>query len=174
MKDELIGFLHVIGSLILSLYFLWRSPFFDGIYVIYFLLVNLSWIMLKDECFVSYLFKKSQDSQYELGDSPQDIQDYKSILGRKGADTFVYFIRSMMVLNISYIIYLGPFNTTYTVLIFLSAFSYVFYISTFDNKHTYSKEEVDSIKFYHRIIIYLTLFYATLLYSGFLRMVRAF
>jgi hypothetical protein len=169
MTDELIGILHIISSFILSLYFLWRTTTFDHIYIMYLLLLNLSWILFKDECFVSYIFKKGKDNNYELGDSPQDIKDYETILGKEKTYIFVYFLRIMTILNVSYIIYLGSFNITYSVLVFLFVLSYIFYISIFDKKHTYSEKQNKFIRKYHTLITSLTLIYSILMYSGLIK-----
>lgn len=156
MIDVFICYIHVFSSLVLSLYFLWRTEFFDKFYILYFLLLNLSWIVLKDECFISYIFKKTQNSEYKLGDSPDDTQEYESVLGPVWGKIFVNFLRVMYILNISYIIYNKSLNTILSILVSLCAFSYIFYIKLFQDKKTRDPAHIREV---HAVLTIIPLVY---------------
>ena len=52
-----------------------KNYVFDKLYVLLFLLGKLSWIFCKDECYISYIFKKIENPTYILGNNAKEMDD---------------------------------------------------------------------------------------------------
>uniref|UniRef100_A0A6C0KLY7 Uncharacterized protein n=1 Tax=viral metagenome TaxID=1070528 RepID=A0A6C0KLY7_9ZZZZ len=163
MINESIGFIHVLFSFIISLYFLWRNDTFDIIYIVYFILLNLSWLIMKNECLISYIIKRKNDSDYSLGDST-NIEDYELILGEKLSEMFLDYIRFMYVFNISFILVIGDIDIFLKLLLGLFTFSCFFYMYSF--KNTPFKKNTEYIKDVHMSLTIIVLSYILYLYSN--------
>ena len=72
-----IGILHLYGMIIQNLYgfIIPKNILFDKLYIINFASIALSWIICKDECIISYIVKKIENPQYNLGDDPENVKD---------------------------------------------------------------------------------------------------
>jgi len=136
MLNELIGIIHILFSLIISLYFVWRNDNMDIFYIIYFVILNLSWLLMKNECLISYLFKISKSSDYTLGDSAS-IEDYEIILGNKVSEIFLDYIRFMYLFNMTYIIIVSEID--YILKIFLAFFT----LSCFLYMHSFKSDSAN-------------------------------
>jgi hypothetical protein len=97
-----VGLVHVVFSFILSIYFVWAPAQFDIYYIIYFLLLTISWSLMKNECAVSYFFKYIGDSNYKMGDTT-DVEDYNAILGPAAANVFLNYVLFMYIVNLGFI-----------------------------------------------------------------------
>ena len=122
-----VGLIHVLLSFILSIYFLWASPQFDKYYLVYFLLLSISWSIMKNECGISYLFKYIGDTNYKMGDS-EDVEDYNAILGSTYANIFLNYILIMYIFNLGFIAlrFKGAGNK---LAVILAAIAYGLYIT---------------------------------------------
>ena len=49
---------HIALIVAYSSYFLWGSPYMDKLFLLSFFILNLSWVILKNECLTNYVFKK--------------------------------------------------------------------------------------------------------------------
>ena len=67
---------------------------YDIYYTIYLVLLNLHWILLKNECIISYIEKKIIDKNYVLGSDPY-YHPYKSII-----KNYYYIIDIIKIINI--------------------------------------------------------------------------
>jgi hypothetical protein len=97
-----VGLVHVVFSFILSIYFVWAPAQFDIYYLIYFLLLTISWSLMKNECAVSYLFKYIENPNYKMGDNTE-IEDYNAILGPVVGNIFLNYVLYMYVFNLGFI-----------------------------------------------------------------------
>ena len=97
-----VGFVHVVLSFIFSIYFLWAPAKFDLYYLVYFLLLSISWSIMKNECAISYLFKYIGDADYQMGDSAE-VEDYNAILGPIAGNIFLNYVLFMYIFNLVFI-----------------------------------------------------------------------
>jgi len=97
-----VGIVHVVFSFIFSIYFIWAPAQFDIYYLIYFLLLSISWSLMKNECALSYLFKYLENPNYKMGDTT-DVEDYNAILGPVAGNAFLNYILYMYVFNLVFI-----------------------------------------------------------------------
>lgn len=68
-----IKFLHLINEFFMMTYiYFFRTNKYDLYFTIYIFLIFLHWILLKNECILSYLEKKLIDKDYILGSKPYD------------------------------------------------------------------------------------------------------
>ena len=95
-----VGIVHVVFSFIFSIYFIWAPAQFDIYYLIYFLLLSISWSLMKNECALSYLFKYIENPNYKMGDTT-DVEDYNAILGPVAGNAYLNYILYMYVFNFS-------------------------------------------------------------------------
>jgi len=78
MKAKYIfSYIHVLllASLLSYPFLVLKNYFFDKFYVLLFLLGKLSWIFCKDECYISYIFKKIENPNYMLGNNAKEMDD---------------------------------------------------------------------------------------------------
>lgn len=125
MLDRLIGISHILSSLFVSSYFIWRSLQLDFYYIIYFCILNISWVLFNDECAISYLHKVYYDDKHKLGENVR-ISDYDLLLGEKNSDVFVNLLLFMYLANLCIIL----FNAKSKIPIFIVILSYVTYMTS--------------------------------------------
>jgi hypothetical protein len=161
MFKEIFSYLHIICPFIISTYLFWRADTFDIFYVYYFITLNISWLLFKDECLISYIYKKINDPSYVLGAST-NVDDFEYILGKNISDKMInYYIPFMYVLNFLVIIYLGKLENSVKIFMLLSVISYCIYIySLKSNMNLNSRQFIKNI---HTVII--TVFLGTTLHS---------
>jgi len=73
---------------------------FDSFYLIIFALIPLSWIFYKGECIISYIKKKQEDNNYQMGDQPFDHTDVSNLFKN---NNIIYNLYS----DISTCVYIG-------------------------------------------------------------------
>ena len=70
------GVIHLIGLFTMySLPILFRNKISYTLFILVYTLTPISWMLCKDECFISYFVKKFNNPDYKLGDSPDDYND---------------------------------------------------------------------------------------------------
>ena len=62
----------------------------DKFYVLLFLLGKLSWIFCKDECYISYIFKKLETPHYVLGNNAKEMNDILHASNNKHIGSLLY------------------------------------------------------------------------------------
>ena len=145
-------------SVLICGYCLWRKDAYDKYYIIYFILLNLSWLLFNDECLISFIFKKLQDPGYSLGDT-NDIKDVVVILGKPISQILLdYVIPLMYVINILCIISFGKINELVKNLLVAGIISYCLY--TYAVKTRISSSSRSVIRMIHGLI------FSTLLFSS--------
>jgi len=86
-----------IGLIILLLiypYIISKNYLYDTCYIFLFIFGKLSWILCKDECYISYLFKKIDNPNYVLGDNSRELSDITKIYKNK----YLQYIMSGLVI----------------------------------------------------------------------------
>jgi hypothetical protein len=131
---QIIGIIHIILSAIISVYFLFSPKSFDIYYVLYFLLLNLSWIYMANECFFAYLFKKLENADYKMG-SNTELADYKAVLGDIPAEMFRQYLLTAYFINLVFILS-RSFTGNDKIILGLVTLTYIIYIQSihFPNK----------------------------------------
>lgn len=116
--------------------------------------------MFKDECIISYLFKKINDPNYELGKTIK-VDDFEFILGTHISDIMInYYIPLMYIINFAFIVCLGNINNIIKGFMILSVISYCMYI--YSVKSNMSNQNRQIIRKIHSVII--TIFLGVTLY----------
>jgi hypothetical protein len=154
MVDVIIGTIHIIFSFAISIYSLWRRPSYDFLYLLYFLLLNISWILMKNECAVSYLIKTLEDDSYKLGENLA-VGDYEAVLGPKLSAWFLNFILFMYAFNVSVILLKSHFPRKVKMFVLASLASYLVYI--FSLRSDLSADIKDAINQSHILICFVAL-----------------
>jgi hypothetical protein len=133
MFDKVVGFFHILLTFLASIYFLFRNNNLDKYYILFFCIINLSWVFTKNDCAVSYIVKKLNDSNYKLGDNTR-IEDYDAVIGPEASAVFIKYLLVMYVINILYIIYVSNIKTPLKVSLVGVLFSYTLYITSLKNE----------------------------------------
>ena len=77
---EILPYFHIL----VTFYYLYplifsKNYFWDKIYLIIVLIVVLNWTLSNGECFLSYVWKKYKNKDYEMGSNTLDLNDIKDI-----------------------------------------------------------------------------------------------
>lgn len=143
MIDKIIGLIHIILSFILSLYFIWRKDEYDIYFILYFCIINISWVFMKNECIISYMAKKLHNNDYKLGDNI-DIEDYDSVIGPEISNFFLNYVLLMYIVNLLVIVYISDIKTVLKVSLLGVLFSYTSYILSL-------RKEINDRRFYNTL-----------------------
>jgi len=122
------GSIHLSGMMIQNLYgfFIFKNTAMDKLYVISFLIVPLSWILFKDECIVSYIIKKIQNSKYILGSEPDNVEDISSLF--KNQRQYLLFFNANVFLRLGSVLIVNRRTTHIDIFVLYPMFLlYVFY-----------------------------------------------
>lgn len=85
------GIIHLIGLFTMySLPILFRNKISYTLFILVYILTPISWMLCKDECFISYVVKKINNPEYKLGDSPDDYNDIIELVNDKDRLENVY------------------------------------------------------------------------------------
>jgi len=158
MLQQIVGIAHVVLSFILSIYFLWAPAKYDYFYLLYFLVLNISWTLFKNECALSYLFKIIDNPEYQMG-TTTEVSDYDSVLGSKFSDIFLQYILFMYIVNL-FIVGNRFFGARNKILILLTGISYIFY--TLMLRKVQNKNQKNTLQSIHGFINTLVLGYFVL------------
>ena len=93
-----IGIIHLSAMIIQDLYgiIIRKNIFFDKLYLISFVFIPFSWIILKDECFISYIIKKIENNNYLLGECPDNVKDITDLFINKNHYFIFYNINNLL------------------------------------------------------------------------------
>ena len=122
------GSIHLCGMMIQNLYgfFIFKHTAMDKLYVISFLIVPLSWILFKDECIVSYMIKKIQNSKYILGSEPDNVEDISSLFANQRQ--YLLFFNANVFLRVGSVLIVNRRTTHVDIFVLYPMFLlYVFY-----------------------------------------------
>jgi hypothetical protein len=146
MFSDILGYLHLILGFGASVYFLWRNEVLDVFYILYFIGMNISWVLCKNECIISYIFKRMKDPNYKMGDNIK-VDDYDYILGHTGSNIYTQYLLIMYVINLIIVICLGDVDILTKKLLLLGIFSNLVYL--FSLRTDLSTQNKDIIKYSH-------------------------
>jgi len=86
----------------------------------------LSWILFKDECIVSYIIKKIQNSKYILGSEPDNVEDISSLF--KNQRQYLLFFNANVFLRLGSVLIVNRRTTHIDIFVLYPMFLlYVFY-----------------------------------------------
>jgi hypothetical protein len=80
--DKIIGFVHLVWAIFISMYaFLIKKNSLDMAVIIYQVLVLMSWTFFNGECFLTYLIKRKNNGDYQAGEQSTDLEDMRHVIG---------------------------------------------------------------------------------------------
>ena len=152
MLKYLVAYIHITFSLVLNIYFLWRSDFLDLYFLLFFILMNLSWVIFNNECLLSYLYKGLNNPDYVLGQTTS-IDDFILVLGETNAHIFVeYLIPLIYIVNIGAILYFGKIAKPLKYGMSVGLISYFFYILSLRFQNAEYEETKRMVKTIHGLV----------------------
>jgi hypothetical protein len=70
----LVKLIHFVNDFFLASYiFFFKNNKYDIYYSLYFFIIQIHWIFLKNECLLSYFEKKIKNKNYKLGNRPYNL-----------------------------------------------------------------------------------------------------
>jgi len=109
MFDLAVGYFHILISAAAASYFIWSERTYDKYFIVFFCLLNISWILFSDECLLTYLFKIYSDEKYKLG-TDNRVSDYDIVFGEEISPTVVVFLLFMYLLNMCVVLYYSVYK----------------------------------------------------------------
>jgi hypothetical protein len=94
-------------------------------------IINIQWVMLKGECIITFIYTKSKDPNYKLGDNPTNNKDLEDLLHipRSTLDAVTWSILILYILNVYFILKRNSsINVIWSLLIITS---YILYLTSF-------------------------------------------
>lgn len=110
-SNKTIGLLHILFTVFISFYaFITKKSWLDYVYIIYTFLIILSWTFYNGECFITYYYKKQDNTDYIAGEDCTNISDIDDLLFNSKELTFTIITISIFLLAISEFIVLKRNN----------------------------------------------------------------
>jgi hypothetical protein len=164
MINYLIIFVHILLILSQTLYgYCIKKNNYDHIYLVYVYFLLLHWIFLKGECIISYLYKKLQKNDYELGSNSIN-DDLHYIVG----DYKLYII---FVLNIIFMISVfivskrNNIKTHYILIFILYYYVYILFLY-YIRYHNININTNTNFQLFNDIIKILLIFFGIYFYRN--------
>ena len=101
---------------------------YDFYYMSYILLLLTSWLLMKDECIITYMYKKWLDPSYVMGTDGMDLADAEQIFGKDPVRFGINILMVFTVASISLVSYRSAFAPPYIWIPFVACF--VIYLFT--------------------------------------------
>jgi len=93
--NTIVGILHFLFATIIPFYgILCKKSWFDYIYILYTILVIISWTFYNGECMLTYYHKKQQNKNYNAGEDSTDLTDMNILFGSK---EIVYYVITITI-----------------------------------------------------------------------------
>lgn len=160
----------LIILLLIYPYIISKNYLYDSIYLFLFISGKLSWIFCKDECYISYLFKKIENKDYQLGDNSSELTDIVNMYHNKYIKIMmtilVILFPTLYAINIAIINFRSkiiPNILLYIMLIFY--FIYLYYVHFIkiiikNNTETYNKNIffINLFKFIYVLILFYIIY----------------
>jgi hypothetical protein len=133
--NKLVGLFHALFATFISLYgILIPKQQFDYIYILYALLVAVSWTFYNGECILTYYIKKYYNKTYKSGEEPSDLKDMYLLFGNKDiVDAVVNFFLVIYVISLGIVLYRNKFSKYVYFLLPTTLLFYTFCLRFFDN-----------------------------------------
>jgi len=98
-NNKIIGLAHLLFAIFIAFYgIVFKKMWFDYVYIIYAILVLISWTYYNGECPLTYYIKKQQDNSYIAGEESTDINDMYLLFGSK--DIIYTIITITIIFNV--------------------------------------------------------------------------
>ena len=122
-----------IYTCVINYFIINKNILFDKLFILLFILGKLSWIVFKDECFISYLYKRVNNKDYVLGDNSTELSDILNIVKNEKLKYLLYIALLLFpviyALEIFYVnSRIGLLPTNILILVLLFYFIYLYYI----------------------------------------------
>ena len=105
----LVGLLHSAWTVFIAFYAFLVPRQYDVYYLAYVLLLVMSWLLCKDECILTYMYKKMLDPTYTLGKSGMSMDDAAEIFGRRIVENGIAGLMVVMTASIAIVSYRNAF-----------------------------------------------------------------
>jgi len=103
---SIIGFLHLLLTLFLSIYGLViKKNWFDWLYMYYSIIVTLSWTFYNGECLLTYYIKKNKNVNYIAGSNSTDLTDMYLLIGTKQSTQIIMIVGLLLDTISLYIVF---------------------------------------------------------------------
>jgi hypothetical protein len=128
---QILGVLHLIMFLFTATYVLIFPSlvWFDKIFIIYFLVVNIHWFFLNGECLIAYIYTKYFTKSYTLGENPSQNLDIanilKNIIPVRYIDFVILVLLAFYLINICIVLIRNNFNYILTIILIVSYTVYI-------------------------------------------------
>ena len=156
---DLNAFVHFIGSIITNLYpFIIPKNKYDYLYIFLILLLNLSWIIFKGECLISYIFKKIKNNNYKMGTSNKS-DDLKNLIGIHNYNIYMYICLFFVSISYIYVIYRNDYPI-YLYIFLLFSITYGIINLKFENQNELLKYKM--FKIFKYIFIFISIIFIIL------------
>jgi hypothetical protein len=146
MFMKVLGFIHLLMFAFTATYvFLFpQTVWFDKLFILYFIVVNLHWFFLNGECLIAYVYTKYFTDSYTLGEKPTQNQDIVDILGGTIPNYYIegliLCLLGLYLYNIYVVLLRNHFDKVLTIALVIS---YIIYILSmrlnidFSRKYSY-------------------------------------
>jgi hypothetical protein len=135
--SKMVGVIHLSGMILENMYsfIITKNRLFDKFYMYIFISRPISWIIFKDECIISYIVKKYNNPDYELGKEPENVKDISNLFYDENLYSIFYHIN-----NITRIISLYKVNyrTIHLPLIFFNPTMILYLLYIYDIKYKFN------------------------------------
>jgi hypothetical protein len=152
---QYVGIIHLCAMILQDIYgfIILENIFLDKLYIITFVSIPFSWILCKDECIISYIVKKIENTNYILGNQPEDVTDIKNLFINEYHYYIFYNVNNL--LRIFSVIIVNK-RTTHinNIIIIPTCILYLLYIYDITYKFNYRK----ILYPYFQIILFVYLF----------------
>ena len=123
-----VQFMHLIIDIFCMFYIFLFDPLYDIYFCGFILFQTIHWIVLKNECIVSYIEKKLIDKSYVLGDDPKWVPHYDTFYNK-----YSKWMKAVLIIGaLLYVIFRN--KKKYIKLICISAIVLWIYLTYFHNK----------------------------------------
>lgn len=128
-NDKIVGIIHLLLALYISFYgMIFSKNSFDFIYILYTILISISWTFYNGECPLTYYIKKINNDNYIAGTESTDIKDMYLAFGSKEIVYYIITI-SLFMTSISYYLVLKRNNYPNYIYILLPIMQLLYILS---------------------------------------------
>lgn len=134
-----LGIIHSAWTVFIAFYaFLTPRCGYDFYYILYMLLLVTSWLLMQDECFVTYIYKKWSDPSYVMGSGGMDLVDAEHIFGKEAVHVGIQILMVFTVASISMVSHRSKLAPSYVWIPFVVSFViYLFVLRKFFHPRFY-------------------------------------
>ena len=162
----IIGILHSAWTIFIAFYAFIKpivGTKYDFYYILYILLLVTSWLLMKDECFVTYIYKKWSNPSYVMGADGMDLADAELIFGKDSVRIGIIILMVFTVSSISMVSRRSRLAPFYVWMPFVVCFViYLFTLRKFFNPKLYHAHLEKWNPVFRTIFLAITLIYLSM------------